>query len=95
MRSQSAFPICRHTKTNGLRCQSPAQGASAFCYHHRNLRRTPRHRPAPVPSAISNAISIIESQSNTGRIHPYDASLMLQALEFAERLASSPSTSGS
>jgi hypothetical protein len=31
--------ICRHIKTNGHRCQSPAIIGSAFCYFHRNLRR--------------------------------------------------------
>jgi hypothetical protein len=31
--------ICRHIKTNGHRCQSPAITGSAFCYFHRNLRR--------------------------------------------------------
>jgi hypothetical protein len=31
--------ICRHIKTNGHRCQSPAIIGSVFCYFHRNLRR--------------------------------------------------------
>ena len=31
--------ICRHIKTNGHRCQSPAITGSVFCYFHRNLRR--------------------------------------------------------
>jgi hypothetical protein len=44
--------ICRHIKTNGARCGSPALNNHAFCYYHRNLAQ--RHpRPAPeVPTII-------------------------------------------
>jgi hypothetical protein len=28
------FQLCRHIKTNGIRCQSPALGDSAYCYFH-------------------------------------------------------------
>jgi len=38
------FAICRHIKTNGHRCQSPAITGAVFCYYHRILRR--RHGPA-------------------------------------------------
>jgi len=32
------FAICRHIRTNGHRCQSPAITGSVFCYFHRALR---------------------------------------------------------
>jgi len=28
------YQLCRHIKTNGQRCQSPALLGSAFCYFH-------------------------------------------------------------
>ncbi len=34
--------ICRHIKTNGLRCGSPALTAEVFCYFHKDLHH--RHR---------------------------------------------------
>ena len=36
------FRLCRHTLPTGRLCQSPAAGASAFCFHH---TRTRRRRP--------------------------------------------------
>ena len=40
-----AIPICRHVKTNGLRCQSPALNGEPFCYFHVRLHK---HHPAPL-----------------------------------------------
>ena len=40
-----AIPICRHLKTNGLRCQSPALKGEPFCYFHARLHK---HHPAPL-----------------------------------------------
>jgi hypothetical protein len=57
--------ICRHIKTNGARCGSPALRHHAFCYFHRNL--TARHaKPAsdPIPTII----------------HPHDPSRELQVV---------------
>jgi hypothetical protein len=31
------YPICRHIKTNGLQCQSPALRHTEFCYFHYGL----------------------------------------------------------
>lgn len=33
-----SIPQCRHTKTNGVRCGSPALRNHSFCYFHSNLR---------------------------------------------------------
>jgi hypothetical protein len=38
------YAICRHIKTNGCRCQSPAITGSIFCFYHRTFRRS--HRTA-------------------------------------------------
>ena len=40
-----AIPICRHLKTNGHRCQSPALNGEPFCYFHVRLHK---HHPAPL-----------------------------------------------
>ena len=43
--------ICRHIKTNGERCGSPALRDQTHCYFHRNL--TANHpKPAPEPTTI-------------------------------------------
>ena len=45
--------ICRHIKTNGQRCGSPALRDHAFCYYHRTLAL--HHRkpaPDPIPTII-------------------------------------------
>jgi hypothetical protein len=31
------YPICRHIKTNGLQCQSPAISDTIYCYFHTHL----------------------------------------------------------
>ena len=43
------YPLCRHIKTNGRRCQSPALAGQALCHFHRTLRRV--HRPTPTPES--------------------------------------------
>jgi hypothetical protein len=41
--------ICRHIKTNGERCGSPALRNQTHCYFHRNLTaRHPRSTPDPI-----------------------------------------------
>ena len=37
---KSEYPLCRHTKTDRRRCQSPARATSVFCYHHQKHRGT-------------------------------------------------------
>jgi hypothetical protein len=34
---QDKYAICRHVKTNGIRCQSPALADETFCYFHTGL----------------------------------------------------------
>ena len=33
------YPLCRHVKTNGRQCQSPALDRSVYCYFHDHLHR--------------------------------------------------------
>jgi len=41
-------PLCRHIKTNGIRCKSPAINRLPYCYYH--FRSLQRHRPYRYPS---------------------------------------------
>ena len=41
----SNYAVCRHLKTNGRRCQSPALTGGALCFFHRNLHQTHRRPP--------------------------------------------------
>ena len=41
----SGCPLCHHTKSDGLRCKSPALATSAFCYFHQKHHRA---RPATI-----------------------------------------------
>jgi len=50
--AKSIVPLCRHTKTNGRRCKSPALNGGRFCYFHQRLRRA--HRPATVEEAMTS-----------------------------------------
>jgi hypothetical protein len=43
------YPACRHIKTNGLQCQSPALTEASYCYFHNRLHQRHagfRHTPA-------------------------------------------------
>ena len=93
---KSAYPLCRHTKTNGLLCQSPAVIDSAFCYHHQRARRARRRTPGSGPGlstsvlhplrnshTILQAVSVVLSGLASNRIHPRRAGKMLYALQIA------------
>jgi hypothetical protein len=95
----SEYPLCRHTKTNGRRCQSPALTDSAFCYHHQKLRRTRRTTVSAGPGlstnvlhplhnaeSIQKALSMVVSGLATGQIHPKHANRMLLAIRMAMSL---------
>jgi hypothetical protein len=95
-RPQSEYPLCRHIKTNGRRCQSPTRAHSAFCCHHQ------RHHPArpciidanPALSAhvlhplhnarsIQHALSMVLSALANNQLRPSLAGKMLYALQLA------------
>ena len=93
---KSDCPQCRHIKTNGLQCKSPALTISAFCYHHQRMRRT---RPSTISSgpglstnvlhplhnanSIHQALAMVMSSLASNRIHPKVAGRMLYALQVA------------
>jgi hypothetical protein len=52
MSDQINIALCRHIKTNGRRCQSPAIKGTPLCFHHRNIHRTHR-RPQSAESLMS------------------------------------------
>jgi hypothetical protein len=59
---------CRHVRTNGRRCCSPALGTSAFCYYHGHS--IARHRglnPPPDPDAMPTIIHPLNTTENRQR----------------------------
>jgi hypothetical protein len=92
----SDYPLCRHTKTNGLQCKSPALTTSAFCYHHQKGRRVRQSiiRFGPGFStqvthslrnadSIQQALAMVVSGIAANRIHPKSAGRMIYALHRA------------
>jgi hypothetical protein len=93
----SLFPLCRHTKTDGRICQSPACGDSPFCYFHKKLHRT-RRAPAIGPGqvlsphvlhplcnahSIQHALAMVLTGLASGQLRPAQAGKMLYALQLA------------
>jgi hypothetical protein len=92
----SAYPLCRHTKTDGHLCRSPALATSAFCHFHQKLRRTSRStlsagpglsthvlHPLQDSQSILRALSMVLTGIAANRIHPKIAGKMLYALQTA------------
>lgn len=96
MFTRDEYPLCRHTKTNGRRCSSPALATSAFCFHHHKLHqpRTIIVGAAPAMSrqvlhplrdarGIQEALGMVANGLASGRLHTKQARLMLQAINMA------------
>jgi hypothetical protein len=64
-------PLCRHLKTNGIQCQSPALEYSDYCFFHDRLLE--RHR------------NFRTSKTTARGLHP-DYDIQLHALEDAESI---------
>jgi len=95
-RTQSEFPLCRHTMTTGRLCQSPAHGSSAYCFHHKKLHRS---RPSKFDAApalsthvlhplrnarsVQQALSMVVAGLASGQLRPSRAGKMLFALQQA------------
>jgi hypothetical protein len=95
---RSEYALCRHTKTDGRRCHSPALATSAFCYFHQKVRRT---RPSTIGAgpglsthvlhplrnarSIQQALAMVLSGISTGQIQPKQAGKMLYALQLAAK----------
>ena len=91
------FNECRHIKTSGTRCHSPALRDSAFCYFHAKLHRIPnadKGLPAPpmkVPlledaGAIQIALGQVIDAIASARIDHRTASLLLYALQIGAQV---------
>lgn len=92
----SEYPLCRHTKTNGPLCQSPASATSAYCHSHKKLGRTRgssvgsrlalrEHVLYPLRDArsIEQALSMVPAGFMIGRIPTSQNGKMLFALQTA------------
>ena len=91
---KSEYPLCRHTKANGLQCQSPALSTSAFCHHHQKARRNSSASAGPGLSthvlhplrnahSIQQALAMVVSGLAANRIHHKAAGKMLYAIQLA------------
>ncbi len=67
--------ICRHIKTNGLRCGSPALTAELFCYFHKGLHN--RHRPRPA-DPIPTTLHPMRADTRGGQLEPLVAEYFAQ-----------------
>lgn len=95
----SEYPLCRHTKTNGRLCQSPALGASAYCHFHQRRSCTRAVGPGfstnvlhPLRNArsLQEALAMVFSGLASRRIHPKTAGKMLFALQTAAKIVHQP-----
>jgi len=48
--------ICRHIRTNGLRCGSPALRDKPYCFHHHRLNTQRRLLHIPIPKEVPETI---------------------------------------
>ena len=96
------YQICRHIKTNGRRCQSPALRTSAYCYFHAQVHTKPKGKgynwddivfPLLEDSAaIQLAISRIAAACLNQRLDTRRTGLLLYAIQIAaQNLARSSS----
>jgi hypothetical protein len=87
----SRYTTCRHIKTNGRVCQSPALTGGVLCYFHRNLHHTHR-RPVDAVRLTSEwqedeiqfGDGTGEDYLVAGRVYPRQDQIQFPALEDAE-----------
>ena len=86
-------PLCRHIKTNGRRCQSPALTGGVLCYFHSNLHHA--HRRPPVVEALSSGWqeSAVDAEGDPegdpfalARVYPRQDEIQFPPLEDAESI---------
>jgi hypothetical protein len=87
------YMICRHIKTNGLRCQSPALTGAHFCYYHDkthtvgtepHMRFGPLQLPVPEDSAsIQLSVARINDALINGRIDLKKATGLYYGIQIA------------
>jgi hypothetical protein len=89
------YDLCRHIKTNGKRCQSPALSGSAFCYFHSRVHTMAKAKSTiwdniylPIledPASIQVAIHQITSAYLCSRLDARHTGLLLYALQIASQ----------
>ncbi len=94
------YELCRHIKTNGQRCHSPAASGENWCFFHTRLYF--RHRairsakakievnklylpPIEDRESIQVAASLVVSALSTGHVDEKRATAILRALQLASR----------
>jgi len=90
------YMACRHIKTNGLRCKSPALKGSPFCYYHAKVHTIgadplakygPMQFPVPEDkAAIQLGIARIADALINGRIDRKNAGHLFYGLQIAAQL---------
>jgi hypothetical protein len=89
------YQLCRHIKTNGQRCQSPALRESAYCYFHSRIHTMAKVKASTwddvkLPlledsASIQVAISQIAAASLSNRLDARRTGLLLYALQIASQ----------
>jgi len=89
------YQLCRHIKTNGMRCQSPALRESAYCYFHSRIHNMAKAKtdiwdnvklpPLEDSASIQIAISEIAAASLSNRLDTRRTGLLLYALQIASQ----------
>jgi hypothetical protein len=89
------YQLCRHIKTNGIRCQSPALSGSSFCYFHARVRtmsnaKSPDWDDIKLPlledsASIQVAISQVTAAFLRTRIDARRTGLLLYAIQIASQ----------
>lgn len=87
------IPLCRHIKTNGLRCQSPALTGETFCFFHARLHHD---HPAPLTAQkivntwnegmVEAMISVGDDPMQIARAYPKQNEFNFPPLEDAESI---------
>ena len=89
------FQVCRHIKTNGVRCKSPALRESAYCYFHVKIHKAATAKasasgdltlpPIEDPASIQIGLTQVLSALGSSRIDTRKAGLLLYALQIASQ----------
>lgn len=85
------YQACRHIKSSGLRCQSPAMRGHSFCYFHARAHKRTRSADDqefsfPVPedfAAIQESIGKVLDSIANERMNPSQSSQILRGLQIA------------
>jgi hypothetical protein len=88
------YPICRHLKSSGSRCQSPALTGKVWCYFHQHLHQRRRTAlpstsrsfklpPVPDRKSVQSALSLVITALASGELSTRRAGQLLTALQMA------------